>query len=104
MNVSKPHPNIQIRTNVSVNLSAAQWELNTNEYPRSIIERVADLLNKRVANEFNKGESRTQVEISVTALSNSFKIYGATDNKTKQVLNQLLDNLYRSNNSESVVV
>ena len=95
MNVCKPHPNLSIRTTVSVNLSADQWALKTQQHPRVIIEKVADYLNKRVNSEFNRGESRPHVEKAVESLADDFKIYGASDPSSKEVLNGLLDELYK---------
>lgn len=99
MNISKPTPNVSIRTTVAINLSAEQWALKTDKFPRTIIERVADILNKRLTLTYNRGESRSDVKQSMQGLARSFEIYGATRPDTEQVLDNLLDQLYRYNNA-----
>ena len=99
MNISKPHPNVQIRTSITINLSADQWALNTKDHPRVIIEKVADFLNKRITTEFNKGESRSTLELSINSLSDNFKIYGATKKESKEVLTNLLNELYKKDDA-----
>ena len=64
MNIANPHPNIQIRTSISVNFSASQWGLHVDKFPRVIVEKVADYLNKRITVCFNKGEPRSKVELA----------------------------------------
>lgn len=91
MNISKPHPNIQIRTSISINLSASQWKLKIESYPRVIVEKVADFLNKRVTYEFNKGESRQKIIDSFDTLAKNFEIYGATSKETKAVFNGIIN-------------
>lgn len=94
MNICKPHPNLAIRTNISVDLSASQWCLKTDDYPRTIIEKVASFLNKRIMIEYNKGESKETVESCFTTLADQFEIYGANSKETKKVLDNLLNQVY----------
>ena len=94
MNINKPHPNIAIRTNISVYLSANQWNLKTDEFPRIVIEKVASFLNKRVMYEYNKGEPKEMLVQGVMSLADQFKIYGATSKETKKVLDNLLEQVY----------
>ena len=94
MNVAKPHPNISIRTNVSIDLSADQWGLDTDRFPRTVIERVASFMNKRVTGTFNQGYQRPVLEQQFRALADHFRLYGATSDVTQNVLKDLLDDLY----------
>lgn len=93
MNVTNPHPNIQIRTSISLNLSASQWSLEVDKFPRTIVEKVADFLNKRVTYEFNKGEPRQKIIDSFDMLAKNFEIYGATSKKTKEVFNGVINKI-----------
>ena len=94
MNITKPNPNLSIRTNISVDMSASQWNLKTEEFPRNVIEKVASFLNKRVMFEFNKGEPKEVALQGVLSLADQFKIYGATSKETKKVLDNLLEQVY----------
>ena len=94
MNVFKPHPNIHIRTTVNVNLSAEQWALKTNEFPRVVIEKVADYLNKRVTLEYNKGEPLAGLQGGYNTLRDSFEIYVTPE--TDQVFKSVTDTLYNT--------
>lgn len=94
MNIARPNPNLAVRTNISVDYSASQWCLNTEDFPRSVIEKVASFLNKRVMMEYNKGEPREVVVSAVEALTDAFEIYGAKSKDTKKVLDNLLDTVY----------
>ncbi len=93
MNVFKPHPNIHIRTTVTVNLSAEQWGLRTDEYSRVVIEKVADFLNKRITLEFNKGEPRQCLQGGYNALRDSFEIYITPE--TDEVFESIANTLYK---------
>lgn len=75
MNITKPHPNISIRTTVSVNFSADQWRLRTNECSRVIIEKVADSFNKRLSSTFNAGFSKNEIMAAYTGLQSEFLPY-----------------------------
>lgn len=85
MNITNPHPNIQIRTSISLNLSASQWHLEVDKFPRTIVEKVADFLNKRITTEFNKGEPIEKVKLSFEMAAKGFAIYGAESVKTQEV-------------------
>jgi hypothetical protein len=75
MNISKPHPNVQIYTTVNINLSAKQWCLRTDDFSRVVIEKVADHLNKRVTRDFNQGENYVDLGTRFNYLKNSFEAY-----------------------------
>lgn len=94
LNVTKPHPNISIRTNINIDLSADQWGLDTDRFPRTIIERVASFMNKRITGTFNQGYKRPVVEQQFQVLAEHFKLYGATGTTTQEVLKELLDELF----------
>lgn len=94
MNVTKLSNNISIRKQVSVNLGAAQWGLNTAGFSRIVIEKVADILNRRLVLSFNSGKSRADLEKSMATLMGDFKIYGASSKVSKDTLNKLLNSLY----------
>jgi hypothetical protein len=94
MNVTKLTHNISIRKQVSVNLSASQWELSTSGFSRVVIEKVADILNRRLVLSFNSGKSKADVEVSMVALMKDFSMYGANSKPTKVVLDRLLKSLY----------
>jgi hypothetical protein len=94
MNIAKPHPNISVRTNISVNFSANQWGLLTDKFPRTIIERVADYMNKRIMMNYNKGEPKETVRMAFDTLAQDFKLYGATSKETKKVFDKLIEEVY----------
>lgn len=99
MNVFKPHPNIHIRTTVNLNLSAEQWSLRTDKFPRVIIEKVADYLNKRVTMEYNKGEPIEGMQVGYNSLRDRFEIYVTPD--TDLVFESVTDTLYTHNDKIS---
>lgn len=101
MNITKPHPNIAIRTTINVDLSADQWRLNTDDFPRTVVERVATFLNKKVTLSFNQGDNRSSVEQQFDCLASHFKMYGATSSNTQSVLNDLLDKLFVHHSNKS---
>lgn len=90
MNITNPHPNIQIRTSISLNLSASQWNLEVDKFPRTIVEKVADMLNKRVTTEFNKGEPIEKVQMAFNEAAKGFAMYGAESEKTKAVFSNVI--------------
>ena len=98
MNVTKPRPNLSIRTTINVNLSANQWKLDTDSFPRIIIDQVANFLNKKITQAYNHGNKRPVVEENFYYLANHFKMYGATGRDTQEVLNDLLDELFNHQN------
>ena len=102
MNIFKPHPNIHIRTTVNLNLSAEQWSLRTDKFPRVIIEKVADYLNKRVTIEYNKGEPIEGMQVGYNSLRDRFEIYVTPD--TDLVFKSVTDTLYTHNDEISLQV
>lgn len=97
MNIRKPHPNLTIRSSTSVNFSAAQWGLKTDDHPRVVIEKVASYLNNRITREYNRGETEDHTRMAVTSLMKDFKLYGADNPRTRELLNKILKNLYTQN-------
>ncbi len=95
MNIFKPHPNVHIRSTVNLNLSAEQWSLRTDQFPRVIIEKVADYLNKRVTMEYNRGEPLESIEVGYNSLRDRFEIYVTPE--TDQVFKSVTDTLYIHN-------
>lgn len=75
MNISKPHPNVQIQTTVFINLSAEQWCLKTDEFSRIVIEKVADHLNQGITRDFNQGENYEHLQAKFDYLKDSFKAF-----------------------------
>lgn len=94
MNTTTIHPNFRVSTQLTVDLSAAQWGLNTDKFPRLVIEKVANYLNQRVMREFNSGQPRHMVKFSFDALAKDFKIYGATDIRVNETLDLILNKAY----------
>lgn len=94
MNITKPHPNVAIKTMISVNLSASQWKLSTEDFPRSVIESVANYINKRIMMTYNKGGNKGLVQIAFKSITDDFRIYGATSRETKKVFEKLLKEIY----------
>lgn len=94
MNVMKVNNNVSIRKQISVDLSASDWKLQTNDFSRLIIEKVANLLNRRLVLSFNTGKSKNEVQIAMKSLMNDFALYGATSKNTTKVLDELLDSLF----------
>lgn len=98
MNIRKPHPNLTIRSSTSVNFSAAQWGLKTDEFPRIVIEKVASYLNNRITREYNHGESEETTRIVCKGLMNEMTLYGANEKKAHDLLEKILKNLYINQN------
>jgi len=96
MNIVKPHPNVYIRTTVNIDLSAEQWGLHTSSFSRTMVEKVATFLNKKVTHTFNIGCDRKTVEEHFNCLADHFKLYGATNKNTQAILKGLLDELFSS--------
>ena len=92
MNIYKPHPNVSFRTMVTIDLSASQWCLKTNDWPRTIIEQVASYLNKRLTLSFNIGDSKDIVRQQYNMLTEQFKLYLTND--TDCVFESLVDAMY----------
>ena len=93
MNIYKPHPNIVIRTTVSVNLSPEQWKLGTNTHSRVIMDKVADTMNKRVTLLFNRGDDLDTMRAGFTALITDFELYCTSD--TAKVFEHVMKEIYR---------
>jgi hypothetical protein len=94
MNVLKLNNNVHIRKQISVDLSADQWELLTDSYSRTVIEKVANLLNRRLVLAYNSGKGKEEVRLEMESLMKDFTIYGANDKYSKIVLTNLLEKLY----------
>lgn len=92
MNIYKPHPNVSFRTMVTIDLSASQWCLKTNDWPRTIIEQVANFLNKRLTLSFNIGDSKDNVRQQYNILTEQFNLYVTKD--TDCVFESLVDAMY----------
>lgn len=92
MNIYKPHPNVSFRTMVTVDLSASQWCLKTDEWSRTIVEQVANYLNKRLTLSFNIGDSKDVVRQHFNALIEQFRLYVTKD--TDCVFESLIDAMY----------
>lgn len=93
MNIHRPHPNIVIRTTVSVNLSPEQWRLGTERHSRVIMDKVADTMNKRITLLYNRGDMRDDARASFLGLVKDFEIYTTKD--TVKVFDQLCQEIYR---------
>jgi hypothetical protein len=94
MNVMKLSNNVSIRKQISVDLSANQWDLYTHSYSRTVIEKVANILNRRLVLAFNSGKRKEEVQSEMLALMDDFSVYGASDTEPRAVLNKLLNSLY----------
>ena len=92
MNIYKPHPNVSFRTMVTVDLSASQWCLKTDEWSRTIVEQVANYLNKRLTLSFNICDSKDVVRQHFNALIEQFRLYVTKD--TDRVFESLIDAMY----------
>ena len=97
MNIFKPHPNVHIRSTVNLHLSAEQRSLRTDQFPRVIIEKVADYLNKRVTMEYNRGEPLEGLQVGYNSLRDRFEIYVTPE--TDQVFKSVTDTLYTHNDN-----
>jgi len=93
MNTTNPFPNIYLRTSVTVNLSADQWALRTSDYDRGVVDKVANLLNKRITNTYNKGEGIDNLRLSYRGLIKDLNLY-VTD-QTDSVFESMIPTLYR---------
>lgn len=97
MNIRRPHPNLIVRSAASVNFTADQWGLKTEEFPRIIIEKIATYLNSRIRMAYNRGESADTAKEAVYMLFKDFALYGAGSQKSKELLNKIIRNLYSDN-------
>lgn len=94
MNIFQLKSNVRIKTSVSIDLSADQWELNTENFPRTTMNQVATYLNKRFNFGYNKGLSKKELCAYVEHLMDDFSVYGAGEAKPKQVLKSLIETVY----------
>lgn len=94
MNITRPHPNVVVRTTAHINLSADQWGLRTSDHSRCIIDKVADSFNKRLTSDFNQGATLTELTAAFQGLGNYFLVYCTGD--TIKVFEKLCGMLYRT--------
>lgn len=84
--------NLTISKRIAVHLTAEQWELYTASRDCTV---AAEALNDAVQHYFNIGQTREVVHHLVTRVMSRYADYGAMDTEPKEVLNQLLDVLYK---------
>lgn len=94
MNIFQLQSNVKIQTTVRVNLSAHEWNLNTQEFSRHTIESVASYLNRRFNEGYNRGLGRKKLETYVSDLMKQFEIYGANSKNSQKKLDSLLSAVY----------
>ena len=94
MQVRKMNPDLIVRKTATVNYSASHWGLYTVSFSRVVIERVADLMNKRFNLAFNQGMSKDELEKSMHSLMSDFSMYGANDTEPRAILNKLIKTVY----------
>jgi hypothetical protein len=94
MNIFQLRSNVRVRATVNIDLSADQWELNTEGFPRTTMNQVATYLNKRFNFGYNKGMSKEELATYVQHLMGDFTVYGANEDKPKQVLESLIETVY----------
>lgn len=94
MNIFNLDPNVRISSAVNVNLSAQQWDLYTESFPRHTIEKVASYLNNRFNQGYNQGMTKERLSNFMDDLMETFSVYGANDRETRKVLNKLLEQVY----------
>lgn len=96
MNYFNIQNNVRISTAVNINLSAQQWNLYTEFFPRYTIEKVATYLNNRFNQGYNRGMPKERLVEFVEDLMKQFSVYGASDGESRKVLDQLLEQVYPS--------
>lgn len=94
MNIFKLGPNVKMNSSVRIDLSADQWDLYTELFPRTTVEAVATYMNKRFNYGYNQGMSKEQLATFMEEIMNEFSMYGASDMDTRSVLNKLIDTVY----------
>ena len=94
MNIFNLKTNIKFQAAVRVNLSANEWNLDTETHSRHTIESVANYLNRRFNDGYNRGMSRKKLEDFVVELMMQFGTYGASNLPVRRKLNELLDMVY----------
>lgn len=95
MNIAKLGTNVQMRSTVSVNLSAADWSLYTAAFSRTIIEKVASYLNGRFNQCYNLGMKEAELKEGMHALMASLATYGADDTEPRAILEDLCKKVYK---------
>lgn len=94
MNLFTLKQNVKFQAAVNVNLSANQWELDTENHSRHTIESVANYLNRRFNDGYNRGMNRSKLETFVSELMKQFELYGANNLLPRRKLIELLDMVY----------
>lgn len=90
MNIFTLHPNVKIRCTVQINISAADWGLDTERFSRTIIEKVANSLNSRINLDFNSGKTEEEIRGGFISLANQFEFYGANSTATLDVFDEIM--------------
>lgn len=94
MNIFNIDTNVRISTAVNINLSASQWDLHIESFPRQTIEKVATYLNNRFNNGYNRGMKKEELAVFMEDLMDHFRVYGAHEKETRRVLEKLIENVY----------
>lgn len=94
MNIFNLKTNVKFQAAVRVNLSANEWQLDTQTHSRHTIESVANYLNRRFNDGYNRGMTRKGLEEFVINLMMQFQRYGASNLPVRRKLNELLDMVY----------
>jgi hypothetical protein len=84
---------LTIKKQVSVNLSADQWELYTVSYPQEC-EFAASVMNRALENAINSGMSRDEVDTAVWPVMKQYSNLGATDSEPRYHLEDILDEVF----------
>jgi hypothetical protein len=90
MNIFILHPNVKVRSTVQINISAADWGLDTERFSRTIIEKVANSLNSRINLDFNSGRTENEIRDGFISLTNQFEFYGANSKATLSVFDEIM--------------
>jgi len=86
---------VEMVKHVECNLSADQWELYTNSFPREEIEAVADKINKAFSFNYNELRlNRTQFIATMEKTLMQYKEFGAADTEPYRVLWTLTEAAY----------
>lgn len=100
MNIYKPHPNFIVKSLIEINFSAGQWGLDTENFSRVVIERVASSLNQRITYSYNRGDDRDELIAGFNALINHFEIYGSKNKQVRVMFDRVIRVLYDRSNHE----
>lgn len=93
MNINKPDPNLRILSRIELNYSATQWALKCDQFPRLIIEKIADYLNKRVSMGYNRGLGSKELQTNYDGLRKEFALY--ITKQTDQVFESIVEKIYK---------